>query len=219
MPTHSVGITISELIVLKRAKFPHRQSTDTVHRPCQLYTLSGAGYLCLRDENPSPEQFAAIEIMNGILLRSLLSHKVDHGLDSVSIGHLFDFGHMRAISDHRLIGTPALGQFEGGGRAIHDDDFGRRQGFEALDADGVGQGHAGAIEVTFGINLSLKAAGSETNFGVRVSWTGKTEGVPAQLILNPKIRRLQYRSAASCHLVEASPVDRYIPVYLYRICL
>ncbi len=96
-----------------------------------------------------------------------------------------------------------------------------------LMADGVGQGHAGAIEVTFGINLSLKAgghiafiaAGSETNFGVRVSWTGKTEGVPAQLILNPKIRRLQYRSAASCHLVEASPVDRYIPVYLYRICL
>src|SRR6266516_3474928 len=188
MPTQSVSITISELIALKRAKFPHRQSTDRVHRPCQLCTLSGAGYLCLRDENPSPAQFAAIEIMNG-------------------------------ISDHRLIGTPALGQFEGGGRAIHDDDFGRRQGFEALDADGVGQGHAGAIEVTFGINLSLKAAGSETNFGVRVSWTGKTEGVPAQLILNPKIRRLQYRSAASCHLVEASPVDRYIPVYLYRICL
>src|SRR5437016_7990301 len=41
------------------------------------------------------------------------------------------------------------------------------------------------IEVTFGINLSLKAggpiafiaAGSETNFGVKVNWTGKTEGM------------------------------------------
>ncbi len=66
MPTQSVSITIGELIALKRAKFPHRQSTDRVHRPCQLCTLSGAGYLCLRNENPSPAQFAAIEIMNGI---------------------------------------------------------------------------------------------------------------------------------------------------------
>ena len=91
---------------------------------------------------------------------------------------------MRAIGYDRVIGPPALCQFEGCGRAIHHDDLGRGESFETLDSDvtqtpGSQHGHFSAwIEDVRGFFDGM--VGGQT----RISQSGNVFGMKAGIQLD-----------------------------------
>src|SRR6202035_2466105 len=71
----------------------------------------------------------------GVHLRALLGHEVQHHVRAVPAGEVLDRVDVAAVGDDRVGGAEVFGQLEGVGVAVDDDDPGRRQRRQALDAD------------------------------------------------------------------------------------
>ena len=70
-----------------------------------------------------------------VVLRALLGDEVKYYLGPGTAGQLADGGHLAAIGDHRVMGAELLGELERFGIAVDDDDRGRGERSQALDAD------------------------------------------------------------------------------------
>src|SRR5919107_2783915 len=71
----------------------------------------------------------------GVVLGALLTHVVEDDLGSVAFGHLQDSVHVAVFDFHGLVRAPLLGKGERLLRGVGDDDLGRGERLEALDAD------------------------------------------------------------------------------------
>src|ERR1700722_6286831 len=71
----------------------------------------------------------------GVHLRALLGHEVQHHVRAVPAGEVLDRADLAAVGDHGVGGAELLRQFQRVGAAVDDDDPGRRQRRQALDAD------------------------------------------------------------------------------------
>src|SRR6266567_3045947 len=69
------------------------------------------------------------------MLSALFTDKINDGLSAHSAGEVQDLRHLLAIGEDGMIGAPRARQLKRLGRAIHHDNFSRRQRFETLDAD------------------------------------------------------------------------------------
>ena len=67
--------------------------------------------------------------------RAAFADEIDDRLAAGAAGDLLDLGDFAAVSEHGVIGTAFLGQFERAFRPIDDDDLGSRQRLERLNAN------------------------------------------------------------------------------------